>query len=100
MGSRMMHFIIANKLASKFPIENKEQFLLGAIAPDAVATNKEVSHFFIGKHEEYNRRIAFEAFYNIYSEFTQQYYNLCYLCHMNDIDFLLMLLFYLYLLIP
>jgi len=82
MGSRMMHFIIANELASKFPIENKEQFLLGAIAPDAVATNKEVSHFFIGKHEEYNRRIAFEAFYNKYSELTQQDYILGYYCHL------------------
>lgn len=61
MGSRIMHLVIANKIADHFSIENKSSFLLGGVAPDAVAP-KEKSHFFIGDVNDYSRRIDFEHF--------------------------------------
>lgn len=61
---------------------NKELFILGGLAPDAVTTNKEESHYFKGSHEDYSRRISHEAFYNEYSDFLQKDYLLGYYCHL------------------
>src|SRR5699024_5926221 len=82
MGSRMMHLIIPNETAKKCPIKNKNLFLLGGLAPDAVTTDKEASHFYRGKHKEYTRRIAYEEFYDKYSDHPQQDYILGYYCHL------------------
>ena len=38
MGSRIMHLIIANRIAECLSIEDRTPFLLGSIAPDAVIT--------------------------------------------------------------
>lgn len=37
MGSRVMHSIINNEIASRMKIEDRAAFLLGGIAPDAVS---------------------------------------------------------------
>jgi len=34
MGSRMMHYCIASLICSKIEIINKDEFILGGIAPD------------------------------------------------------------------
>ena len=51
MGSRIMHLIIANQVADALEIKDKAAFLLGGIAADATS-NKEASHFYVGKHED------------------------------------------------
>lgn len=56
-----MHLIIANKVANKLKIDNKTEFLLGGIAADATS-DKETSHFYVGKNEEYTRKIDYEKF--------------------------------------
>lgn len=81
MGSRIMHLVIANKIADHFSIENKSSFLLGGVAPDAVAP-KEKSHFFIGDVNDYSRRIDFEHFLKKYSAIKQSYYILGYYTHL------------------
>lgn len=58
MGSRIMHLIIANRIAERLSIEDKAAFLLGGVAPDAVST-KEASHFFRGDHQDYSRFIDY-----------------------------------------
>lgn len=37
MGSKVMHSIINNEIASRMKIEDRAAFLLGGIAPDAVS---------------------------------------------------------------
>lgn len=44
MGSRIMHFIIAKRIAEEMGINNQMAFLLGGVAPDAVYP-KNKSHF-------------------------------------------------------
>lgn len=48
MGSRIMHLIVANRIADSLSIVDKTPFLLGNIAPDAVTT-KDSSHFLLVK---------------------------------------------------
>lgn len=64
MGSRIMHSIIGYRIASELRIENKQAFLLGSIAPDAVFTveEKNASHYFIGDAEDHSRRVDVEGF--------------------------------------
>lgn len=47
MGSRIMHAIIAIKIAEKLYIQDKTSFILGGVAPDAVhsAEEKELHTF-------------------------------------------------------
>ncbi|MFD2042957.1 hydrolase [Ornithinibacillus salinisoli] len=76
MGSRIMHLIIANEIADRLSIGNKQAFLIGGIAPDAVSP-KDLSHFFEGDHEEFTRKIAYEKFYQKYpskDEYILGYY--------------------------
>ncbi|MGM0778404.1 MAG: hypothetical protein ACQEXE_18060 [Bacillota bacterium] len=65
MGSRVMHSIINNEIASRMKIEDKAAFLLGGIAPDAVSP-KDLSHFYKGNTDEYTRRIDYKSFLNKY----------------------------------
>lgn len=77
MGSRVMHLIIADQVTKNYPINNKQAFLLGGIAPDAVSP-KELSHFFAGDLEKYTRRIAYENFpkkYDLNSDYLLGYYS-------------------------
>ncbi|MCR8631980.1 zinc dependent phospholipase C family protein [Paenibacillus radicis (ex Xue et al. 2023)] len=81
MGSRIMHLIIANKIAARLTIEDRTSFLLGSIAPDAVATKNE-SHFFIGEHQDYSRSVDYKGFLNKYSSQAESLYILGYYTHL------------------
>ena len=81
MGSRIMHLIIANRIAERLSIEDKATFLLGGIAPDAVSP-KELSHFFIGEVEDYSRSIDYKGFLDKYSTQAENHYLLGYFTHL------------------
>ncbi len=81
MGSRIMHLIIANQIAQKISITNKQAFLMGGIAPDAVSP-KELSHFYEGDVNDFSRRIAYEKFCEKYSNYHQSGYILGYYTHL------------------
>ncbi|MBB4826362.1 hypothetical protein HNO89_003621 [Sporosarcina luteola] len=81
MGSRMMHLLIANRLAEQLEIKDKTPLLLGGIAPDAVFP-KEASHFFIGETENYTRAIDFDSFLEKYASSGVSTYILGYYSHL------------------
>lgn len=81
MGSRIMHLIIANRIAERLSIEDRAPFLLGSIAPDAVTTKNE-SHFFIGEHQDYSRSVDYKGFLNKYSSKADSLYILGYYTHL------------------
>ncbi|UCZ54267.1 hydrolase [Bacillus shivajii] len=78
MGSRIMHLVIANRIADELSIKDKTSFLLGGIAADA-ASPKDLSHFYKGNVKDYSRYIDYEEFIHKYrfnkdSHFIQGYY--------------------------
>lgn len=78
MGSRIMHLVIANRIANKLSIEDKTAFLLGGIAADAFS-EKDISHFYKGEVKDYSRYIDYKSFIKKYydnknSHFIQGYY--------------------------
>ncbi|MBH5317626.1 zinc dependent phospholipase C family protein [Paenibacillus sp. GSMTC-2017] len=81
MGSRLMHLIIANKIAQYMSIENKTLFLLGNIAPDAVPT-KDISHFFAGNSKDLSRHLDFNGFLHKYRTHIDSHYILGYFTHL------------------
>lgn len=81
VGSRIMHVIIANKIAERLSLEDRTSFLLGSIAPDAVTTKNE-SHFFIGEHQDYSRSVDYKGFLNKYSSQADSLYILGYYTHL------------------
>ena len=81
MGSRVMHAIIALKVAEALNIENKSEFLLGGIAADATS-DKEASHFYTGSHEDYTRAIDYELFWEKYKARVDRNYILGYYAHL------------------
>lgn len=81
MGSRIMHVIIANRIAESLSIEDRTPFLLGSIAPDAVSTKNE-SHFFIGEHQDYSRSVDYKGFLHKYSSQAESHYVLGYYTHL------------------
>lgn len=81
MGSRIMHLIIAEQIANKISISNKEAFILGGVAPDAV-TSKEISHFYIGNLSDFTRSIDFNGFFENYKEMFPSDYLLGYYIHL------------------
>jgi len=81
MGSRIMHLVIANRIAECLSIEDRTPFLLGSIAPDAV-TPKEVSHFFKGNVQDYSRYIDYKGFLDKYSSQAENHYILGYFTHL------------------
>lgn len=85
MGSRVMHMIVSLKVADQFQCENKDQFLLGGIAPDAVA-DKESSHFYAGNGEDFTRYIDYGAFLEKYKTHPQQDYIMGYYTHLITDD--------------
>ena len=63
MGSRIMHAIIANRIAEKLCIQDKTSFILGGVAPDAVhSAEKRNFTFYAGTTKNYTRRIVFNSF--------------------------------------
>lgn len=81
MGSRIMHLVIANRIAESLLIEDKRLFLLGSIAPDAVSP-KDLSHFFKGEVQDYSRYIDFKGFLHKYSMQRESHYILGYFTHL------------------
>lgn len=81
MGSRIMHVIIANRIAERLSIEDRTPFLLGSIAPDAVSTKNE-SHFFKGNLLDYSRSIDYKGFLHKYSTQVDSHYILGYFTHL------------------
>lgn len=81
MGSRVMHLIIANRIAEQCSITDKISFLLGGVAPDAVSP-KEASHFFAGYHDDYSRRIDYHQFIDKYSSRKHSDFILGYYTHL------------------
>ncbi|MBU5210863.1 zinc dependent phospholipase C family protein [Heyndrickxia oleronia] len=81
MGSRIMHLIIAEQIANKISISNKEAFILGGVAPDAV-TSKEISHFYIGNLSDFTRSIDINGFFENYKEMFPSDYLLGYYIHL------------------
>ncbi|WP_342601055.1 hydrolase [Psychrobacillus sp. FSL H8-0483] len=81
MGSRIMHLIIANRIAECLSIEDRTPFLLGGIAPDAVSP-KDSSHFFKGEVQDYSRSIDYKGFLHKYSLQAESHYILGYFTHL------------------
>ena len=81
MGSRIMHVIIANRIAKRLSIEDRTLFLLGSIAPDAVSTKNE-SHFFIGEHQDFSRSVDYKGFLHKYRSQADHPYILGYFTHL------------------
>ncbi|WP_391119721.1 hydrolase [Psychrobacillus sp. L3] len=81
MGSRIMHLVIANRIAESLTIEDRTSFLLGGIAPDAVSI-KDLSHFFEGEVQDYSRSIDYKGFLHKYSTQVESHYILGYFTHL------------------
>lgn len=81
MGSRIMHVIIANRIAEYLAMENRTSFLLGSIAPDAVSP-KDASHFYAGDSRDYSRNIDYKGFLYKYREQEENPYILGYFTHL------------------
>lgn len=81
MGSRIMHVVIAHKIAERLSIEDRTPFLLGSIAPDAVS-DKNVSHFFKGDLQDYSRYIDYKGFLHKYRLHEESHYILGYFTHL------------------
>lgn len=75
MGSRIMHLVIANQIAEKINIHDKNAFFIGGVAPDAVYP-KDQSHFYIGNEDDYTTTVDFDAFLNKYrkTDYVLGYY--------------------------
>ncbi|MDQ0170078.1 hypothetical protein J2T19_001518 [Paenibacillus tundrae] len=81
MGSRIMHLIIGHKIAERLNIEDRTSFLLGSVAPDAVAT-KDESHFYRGEHQNFTRHIDYKEFLDKYNSYSDNRYVLGYYAHL------------------
>ncbi|MGG3279363.1 zinc dependent phospholipase C family protein [Paenibacillus solani] len=81
MGSRIMHAIIANRIAENLSIEDRTSFLVGSVAPDAVSTKNE-SHFFKGEVQDYTRYIEYQEFLVTYQSERTSPYVLGYYTHL------------------
>ncbi len=78
MGSRIMHLVIANRIAEELSIEDRVSFLIGGVAPGAVSP-KDISHFYKGSEADYSRAIDHQGFLEKYHSeidmpFIQGYY--------------------------
>ncbi|RXZ77427.1 hydrolase [Paenibacillaceae bacterium] len=81
MGSRIMHLIIAHKIAEGLSIEDRTSFLIGNIAPDAVAT-KDESHFFKGEVQDHSRHVDYRGFIKANKEYVESPYIWGYFTHL------------------
>jgi hypothetical protein len=81
MGSRIMHLIIANRIAECLSMKDKTAFLLGGIAPDAVSP-KDVSHFFVGDVQDNSRSVDFKGFLDKYRSLADNDYIWGYYTHL------------------
>ncbi|WP_342572285.1 zinc dependent phospholipase C family protein [Paenibacillus sp. FSL R5-0749] len=81
MGSRIMHLLIANRIADSLSIKDKTPFLLGSIAPDAVSS-KDSSHFFAGEVQDFSRNVDYKGFIHKYRSQAEDLYVLGYFTHL------------------
>jgi hypothetical protein len=81
MGSRIMHLVIANRIAESLSIEDRTPFLLGGIAADAVLT-KDQSHFYTGNVQDYSRSIDYKGFLRKYNSHVESHYIWGYFSHL------------------
>ncbi|MGM0847241.1 MAG: zinc dependent phospholipase C family protein [Bacillota bacterium] len=81
MGSRIMHLVIANRIADDLSIKDKTSFLLGGIAADAVSP-KDLSHFYKGNVNDYSRYIDYTEFIHKYSFNKDSHFILGYYTHL------------------
>ncbi|AZN41124.1 zinc dependent phospholipase C family protein [Paenibacillus albus] len=81
MGSRIMHAIIAIRIAESLSLEDRTLFLLGGIAPDAVTTKNE-SHFFQGDVHDFSRNVDYTGFLYKYHAHAANAYILGYFTHL------------------
>ncbi|MGO4730540.1 zinc dependent phospholipase C family protein [Paenibacillus sp. 2KB_22] len=81
MGSRIMHLVIANRIADSLSIKDKTPFLLGSIAPDAVSS-KDSSHFFAGEVQDFSRNVDYKGFIHKYRSQAEDLYVLGYFTHL------------------
>lgn len=76
-----MHLIIANRIADSLLIENRTDFLLGGVAPDAVSP-KDASHFFTGDVTDFSRSIDYQGFLEKYHSLAKNHYILGFYSHL------------------
>ncbi|NLP52832.1 zinc dependent phospholipase C family protein [Bacillus sp. RO1] len=81
MGSRLMHTIIADEISLRIGVADPSSFILGAVAPDAVAP-KDFSHFYVGNPNDYTRSIDYQAFLHKYNTYKDNPYILGYYTHL------------------
>ena len=83
MGSRIMHAIIAIKIAEKLYIQDKTSFILGGVAPDAVhsAEEKELHTFTLVQRKLYEKD-RFQFFFQKYKAHMDSPFLLGYYTHL------------------
>jgi hypothetical protein len=85
MGSRLMHLIIGEIVASSLDdIKNKRDFLIGSIAPDAAFSfeRKVMTHYFEGDVDERTRQVNYQRYIDTYLSDIKDDYSLGYLTHL------------------
>ena len=81
MGSRLMHLIIGELVASSLNmIKNRRDFLVGSIAPDAAFTweRKNITHYFEGDLDQGTRQINYTKFIDTHISYVNDDYSLGY----------------------
>ncbi|SDO32804.1 hypothetical protein SAMN04487897_11223 [Paenibacillus sp. yr247] len=68
MGSRLMHLIIGEMVASSLDVKNKRDFLIGSIAPDAAFSfeRKVITHYFEGDVDKRTRQVNYQRYIDTY----------------------------------
>ncbi|MDQ1912628.1 hypothetical protein RAC89_19755 [Paenibacillus sp. GD4] len=70
MGSRLMHLIIGEMVASSLKniIKDKRDFLKGSIAPDAAFSfeRKVITHYFEGDVDKRTRQVNYQRYIDTY----------------------------------
>lgn len=84
MGSRLMHLIIGEMVASSLAVKNKRVFLVGSIAPDAAFSfeRKVITHYFEGDVDKRTRQVNYEKYIETYLSDIKDDYSLGYLTHL------------------
>jgi hypothetical protein len=85
MGSRLMHLIIGELVTSSvLGINNKKDFLIGSIAPDAAFSldRKNRTHYFEGDLDNGTRQINYQKYIDKYLTEMKDDYSLGYLTHL------------------
>jgi hypothetical protein len=83
-----MHYCISSLIAEKFNIDNKNEFMLGGIAPDIhglMGVAKGVTHF-KDRSENGKSYINYLRFYETYKDVFNEPFYLGYLCHLISDD--------------